>query len=321
MKTGREIMSGLNLRCVISSGLLAAAVVALPLTAKAADLGAKDQPIKLAINEWTGEHVTTHVAGQILEKMGYKVQYVTAGSYPQFSGLADGTLGGTLEVWMNNVGDIFPKVLQEGKIDDIGQLGLKTNEGWVYPKYVEAVCPGLPDWSALTKPGCVQALGAPETFPNGRLLDYPADWGSRSGQIIKDNNLPLTAVPGGSEGAMVAELESAVATKKPLLMMFWAPHYIFAEVDMDWMKMPPCKSQDNDHCINPPEVHKVLWKGFKDKWPAAYEFLKAFKMDADQQQQMILAVDKKAQDIDAVTKAWIDSHQDVWQPWVKGAAS
>jgi glycine betaine/proline transport system substrate-binding protein len=286
---------------------------------QAADLGAKDEPIKLAINEWTGQHVTTHIAGQILEKMGYKVEYVTAGNYPQFSGLSDGSISATLEVWMNNVGDIFPKALAEGKIEDIGQLDLKTQEGWIYPKYMTDVCPGLPDWTALEKPGCVQALSTPDTFPYGRVLDYPADWGSRSATIIKDNNLPLTAVPAGSEGALVAELESASAAKKPLLMMFWAPHFALAEVPVDWVKMPPCKSQDNEHCINPPEVHKVVWKGFASKWPAAYEFLKQLKMDAPQQQEMMLAIDKKGQDIDAVTKAWIDANQATWEPWVKTA--
>ena len=38
--------------------------------ALAADLGAKDEPIKLAINEWTGQHITTRVAGEILKRMG-----------------------------------------------------------------------------------------------------------------------------------------------------------------------------------------------------------------------------------------------------------
>ena len=126
----------------------------------------------------------------------------------------------------------------------------------------------------------MQALATPETFPNGRLLDYPADWGSRAATIAADNNMQLTAVPAGSEGALVAELESAAAAKKPLLMMFWAPHYALASVDVDWVKLPPCKTQENEHCINPPEVHKVLWKDFDGKWPAAYAFLQKFEMDA-----------------------------------------
>ena len=304
---------------ITSGSLLAVLAAVIPSAALAADMGAKDEPIQMVMAEWTGQHVTTHIAGALLQRMGYKVEYVTGGGYPQFTGLADGTLDVTLEIWMNNVGEIFPKVLKEGKVEDIGQLGLETKEGWVYPKYMAEVCPGLPDWTALTKPDCVQALSSPDTFPNGRLLDYPAEWGSRSAQIIKDNNLPLSAVSAGSDGAMIAELESAVAAKKPLLMMFWAPHYIFAENDMGWIKMPPCKSQDNDHCINAPEVHKVVWSGVKDKWPAAYKFLKAFRMDAETQQRIILAVDKKGQDIDTLVNAWIEQNPDVWKPWVDEA--
>jgi glycine betaine/proline transport system substrate-binding protein len=304
---------------IASGSVMAMLAAVLPNAALAADMGAKDEPIQMVMAEWTGQHVTTHIAGALLQRMGYKVEYVTGGGYPQFTGLADGTLDVTLEIWMNNVGEIFPKVLKEGKVEDIGQLGLETKEGWIYPEYMAEVCPGLPDWTALTKPDCVQALSSPDTFPNGRLLDYPAEWGSRSAQIIKDNNLPLSAVSAGSDGAMIAELESAVAAKKPLLMMFWAPHYIFAENDIGWIKMPPCKSQDNDHCINAPEVHKVVWSGVKDKWPAAYEFLKAFRMDADTQQKIILAVDKKGQDIDTLVNDWIDQNPDVWKPWVEEA--
>lgn len=307
-----------HMGCLIS-GMLAASLFAAD--ASAAELGAKDETIKLAINEWTGQHVTTHIAGQLLEKLGYKVEYVTAGNYPQFEGLSDGSLSASLEVWMNNVGDIFPKALESGKIVDIGQLNLQTQEGWVYPKYMTDICPGLPDWSALTKADCLKALATPETFPNGRLLDYPADWGSRAATIAADNNLQLTAVPAGSEGALVAELESAAAAKKPLLMMFWGPHYALAEVDVEWVKMPPCKTQENEHCINPPEVHKILWKDFPAKWPAAHAFLQQFTMNAAEQQKMMLAIDKNGEDIDAVTKAWIDANQATWEPWLKAAGS
>src|SRR5262245_44914947 len=217
------------------AGAMLAVQLATTGIAHAAELGAKDEPIKLAMLEWTGAHVTTHVAGQLLEKLGYKVEYVTAGNFPEFSGLADGTLSASVEIWLNNVGDIYPKVLAEKKIEDVGSLKLETKEGWIYPKYMEQICPGLPDWTALTKPACVQALSTPDTFPKGRLLDYPADWGSRAAQIIKDNDLPLASVPAGSEGALVAELESATAAKKPLVMMFWAPHYALGEGDGgDW---------------------------------------------------------------------------------------
>jgi glycine betaine/proline transport system substrate-binding protein len=200
-------------------------------------------------------------------------------------------------------------------------LKLETKEGWIYPKYMEQVCPGLPDWAALEKPECIQALATPETAPNGRFLDYPADWGSRAATIIADNNMPLTAVPAGSEGALVAELDSAAAAKKPLVMMFWAPHFALAQVDVGWVKMPPCKENNNEHCITPPDVAKITWSGFGQKWPAAYALLKAFEMNAEDQQKMMLRVDKKGEDLDAVTKEWIDQHEALWKPWLDAAKS
>jgi glycine betaine/proline transport system substrate-binding protein len=244
---------------------------------------------------------------------------VTAGNFPQFSGLADGTLSASVEVWLNNVGDIYPKVLEEKKIENIGLLDLETREGWIYPKYMEQVCPGLPDWTALNKPECVQALSTPETAPNGRFLDYPADWGSRAATIIADNNMPYTAVPAGSEGALVAELESANAAKSPLVMMFWAPHFALAQTEVEWVKMPPCKIQDNAHCITPPDVAKIVWSGFAAKWPAAYELLKNLKMDAEQQQEIMLRVDKKGEKLEDVVKEWVDKNEATWKPWVDAA--
>ncbi|MBI3899935.1 MAG: ABC transporter substrate-binding protein [Gammaproteobacteria bacterium] len=299
---------------------VAAATFCLCVNAVGAELGAKDEPIRLAMLEWTGQHVTTRIAGEILRKMGYKVEYVTAGNFPQFSGLADGSIDASLEIWMNNVGDIFPKVLAEKKIEDLGSLGLQTKEGWIFPSYMKQICPGLPDWSALKKPECVQALSMPDTLPNGRLLDYPADWGSRSAAIIKNAKLPLTPIPAGSEGALVAELRSAVAAKKPLIMMFWAPQWVLAEVDVDWVKMPPCDQNNNTECITPPLVDKITWSGFAKKWPAAYEVLKNFKIDATEQQQMMLRIDKKNEKLETVTKEWLDKNESRWKRWTAVAA-
>jgi glycine betaine/proline transport system substrate-binding protein len=131
--------------------------------------------------------------------------------------------------------------------------------------------------------------------------------------------MPYTAVPAGSEGALVAELESAAAANKPLVMMFWAPHYALAAVEVGWVKMPPCKSQEEAHCIKPPDVAKIVWSGFAQKWPAAYEFLKSFKMNAEEQQVMMLRVDKKGEKLEDVAREWVEKNEQVWKPWVDAA--
>ena len=57
----------------------------------------------------------------------------------------------------------------------------------------------------------------------------------------------------------------------------------------------------------------------KDKWPAAYKFLKAYKMTNDQQGPMAMAVEIEGKAVSDVAKAWVDSKQAVWQPWVDAA--
>ncbi len=318
------------LKQLTRAAVLGGAAMLTATSAQAAELGATGEPIKLAINEWTGQHVTTHIAGQVLEKMGYSVEYVTAGNYPQHSALADGTIHATLEVWLNNAGDIYPKMKETGNLVDIGPLNLETREGWVYPVHMKDVCPGLPDWEALKD--CAEAMATPETFPDGRILSYPADWGNRSAQMIQGLDLPYAAVPAGSEGALVAELKAAATAQKPLVMMFWAPHWVLAEVDVEWVELPaydpacetdaswgPNPNEVLDCGVSPPDTMKVAWSGFADKWPAAYAFLEQMTMSAAEQQKMMLAIDQKGEKLEDVVSAWVAANEATWKPWMDSA--
>ena len=58
----------------LTTAVLAAAALASPL---AAAVESKD-PIKLTIHDWTGQYITTHIMGAVLEEMGYNVEYVQA---------------------------------------------------------------------------------------------------------------------------------------------------------------------------------------------------------------------------------------------------
>jgi len=284
-------------------------------SAQAASIGAKDEAIKLAMHEWTGQHITTLISGYILEEMGYKVEFVTAGYLGAGTAIADGGLTGSLEVWDNNLGEFFPKLLSEGKLEDIGDTGLDAREGWMYPVHMTEKCPGLPAWDAFKN--CAKAFASAETYPKGRFLEYPADWGDRSTKIIKSEGLDYTPIPAGSEGAMVAELKASVETKTPLVMMFWSPHWILANVKVGWVDMPAETVIKGG--MSKPRTFKAIWPGTKDKWPAAYEVLKSIKISNAVQEPLMDLVDNQGKDAKAVTKAWVDANKAVWKPWVEAA--
>ncbi|MEM9108138.1 MAG: glycine betaine ABC transporter substrate-binding protein, partial [Pseudomonadota bacterium] len=125
------------------------ATTALSLGLAGAAMAQSSDPIKIPINEWTGQHVSAHILGSLFEKAGYSVEYVTAGAVPQFAAIAQGDLHVQPETWTNNVGDIYPKAVESGDIVVLGDLGLQPQEGWIYPPYMEEKCPGLPAYEAL----------------------------------------------------------------------------------------------------------------------------------------------------------------------------
>ena len=317
----QKTLKALAVAAILSAASFTAAIAAAPEST---------DPIRIPINEWTGQHISAHITGELLKKMGYNVEYVTAGAVPQFAAIAQGTLNLQPEVWDNNVGDIYPKAVESGDIIQIGPLGLTPREGWMYPPYVEEQCPGLPDWKAFVD--CAQVFATPETFPKGRLITYPADWGTRSKDLIEASGIPFQPVAGGSEGAMVAELKSAYAAKQPIVMMFWAPHWIHAELKFNWVDLPAyddnCGTDAslgmypdkvNDCGFAQANIGKIVNKGFKDKWPAAYKLVETIKIDNDTQNKMMLEIDNNGRKIEEVVDEWLNANEATWKPWVDAA--
>lgn len=302
-----------------SINIVAALGLAFAATSAQADT------IRIPLNDWTGQNLSAQIAGQLLERIGHDVEFVTAGAVPQLAAIAQGTLHFQPEFWDNNVGDIYDNALARGDIVLVGPLGIESREGWIYPPYMEERCPGLPSYQALYD--CAQAFSAADTFPNGRLITYPADWGTRSRDLVAQIGLPFQPVAGGSEGAMIAELRSAVATNQPMLMMFWQPHWLFAEFDFNWIEFDEVdgmcdesnQSRGNACGFNQANVGKLVNRDFQATWPDAYAFAEAFQMDNASQNAMILQVDQEGRSVDEVAADWIDANEAIWAPWVEAA--
>lgn len=283
-----------------------------------------DETIRIPINEWTGQHISAHITGTLFQKAGYTVEYVTAGAVPQFAAIAQGDLDLQPETWTNNVGDIYPKAVESGDIVVVGSLGLQPQEGWIYPPYMKEKCPGLPNYEALYD--CAQAFASADTFPNGRLITYPADWGTRSKDVVAQIGIPFAPVAGGSEGAMIAEVKAAVAAGDPILMMFWQPHWLFAENEFEWVAW----DATDEECVEESgqtrgkacgfqqaSIDKIANKDMAEKWPGAAAIFEAMSIDNTTQNALMLEIDQKGRDLEEVVAEWIDANEDTWSPWVE----
>lgn len=310
--------------CVLSAASLAAGM------GQAAELGAVDKPIKLAINEWTGQHVSTHIAGEMLKAAGYQVEYVTAGMMNQFQAIADGEIHATMEIWSSNVSDQYAEKITEGTIVELGDLELAAKEGIAYPAHVAELCPGLPAWEALQD--CAPLFASAETLPAGRLVDYPADWGTPGADRMTGLALPFKAVPAGSEGALIAELRASTERKSPLLITFWQPHWAMSAYDVKFVDLPvgeeacftdpawgPNPDAVNDCDFAPSRIFKAAWSGTAETWPAAFEILSNYTLAVEDQQPMMGAIDVDGGEVTEVVAAWMAANEDSWRPIVDAA--
>ena len=219
------------------------------------------------------------------------------------------------------------KWTKQAKLPILVETGFEAREGFVYPLHVKEICPELPAWEALVK--CAGKFATAETLPQGRLIDYPADWGTPGADRMAGLKLPFKAVPAGSEGALISELKSSIAKKSPLLIVFWQPHWALSEYEVEWVDMPKAEDAcftDKSWGVNPDAINdcdfaaarvfKVVWSGFADKWPMAHRILENVKVDTATQQSMMAAIDRDGGKVEDQVAAWMDSNQATWEGWI-----
>ena len=102
----------------------------LATAAAAAD---SPDPIRLTLHDWTGQLITTHIMGEVLEKAGLNVEYVQADYLAQFAGLKTGDLDVAMEIWETTGREAMDEATATGQVVNLGETGMQAIEEWWYP--------------------------------------------------------------------------------------------------------------------------------------------------------------------------------------------
>ncbi len=311
----------------LAMGTLAATGLAL-VAPTSAEVPESSDPIILTIHDWTGQYITTHIMGRVLEKMGYNVQYQQADYIAQFAGLESGDLHVAMEMWETTGKQAMDASLATGNTVDLGETGMKAIEEWWYPLYMKERCPGLPDWKALN--ACAEAFATPETSPRGRYLGGPVTWAGFDDERAEALGLDYEVVHAGTDAALFAEVQSAYERKAPILAWIYTPHWAPIKFKGEWVNFP----RYNDACYEDPSwgmnpkmaydcgkprgwIKKVGWKAGEAKWPCAYRAVRNFMLDNQSMGEMIGEVDLDGKKVDDVVDAWISNNESTWRKWTE----
>jgi glycine betaine/proline transport system substrate-binding protein len=290
-----------------------------------------NDPIKIALFDWTSVNVNAKILGGVLEKLGYNVEFPTADYLSSLTtGLTNGDLAVGVEFWDTTAGEAMKASDATGKTERLGALGPKAKEEWWYPLYMKEKCPGLPDWKALQDPKCAAAFSTADTAPKGRYLGGPVTWEGFDDERVVSLKLPFTVIHAGTDGAMFAELDSAYQRKAPIIMWVYSPHWAPSKYKGEWVKFPehePACYTDAKWGPNPEakydcgkphgDIWKYSWSGMKDKWPVAYKVAKAYTIETEKLNALSGEVDLGGKTIDEVAAKWVADNEATWRAWAK----
>jgi len=308
--------------------LASAACAAVMLGSAQAATPESNDTIRLMYGNWSSINIQAQIAGQILQKLGYTVEYIPVDDSARYPAFENGDLTFAMETWATTQKANLEASIATGKVLDMGSLDAQAKEEWWYPIYMKEQCPGLPNWEALKDPKCAEAFSAPETAPKGRYLAGPVDWGGHDVERVEALGLPFEVVNAGTDAGMFAELQSAYERKAPIMLWVYSPHWAPSKFEGEWVQFP----EYEDACYNDPAwgvnpdkaydcgkpygwIKKMAWAEGEKKWPCAYQVVRNYQMDAKTLGALVGEVDLNARPVEEVAKAWIDANETTWKGW------
>ena len=294
--------------------------------ARAQDCGSAD-PIIIPIHTWASQAVMSHVVGQLFEKIGCSVRYVSEDSHDVYEAVRLGDAALQVEVWQGLSGAAFAAARAKGGIVEAGEHAAVGREEWWYPAHVARLCPGLPDWKALEK--CSEIFARPDSGGKGVFVDGPPEW-LHDYRRIEALEMNFTTVNTGGAAALWEELETAVKNKTPIVMFNWSPNFTDALYRGKFVEFPAFNAKcrrdakwgvnpkATHDCGNPPgaRLKKAAWAGMPKKWPAAYRMLTRVSFTTRQIGVMSALVDVYTMDPPRAAARWLARNEKVWRPWM-----
>ena len=284
-----------------------------------------DQPIRVITNDWSSQIVLAHIAGGIFEALGYEVEYSSSATSEQWGALALGIDHVQVEVWEGTMSDMFTRMVKVGRIVDAGSHNAITREEWWYPKYVEDVCPGLPDWRALNR--CSALFRDESSGSKGRYLTGP--WEKPEAARIRALGLNFEVQRVSDANQLWSALKQASDSKAPIVLFNWTPNWVEARYQGSFVEFPQhapdCESDPawginplyHYDCGNPSRgwLKKAAWSGMVERWPCAYQTLQNINFDNLTIARLAARVDVDRVEYREVANEWLLANQALWHRW------
>ena len=214
--------------------------------------------VELAYVEWARAVAVTHVAGEMLARMGYDVQLSNVANAAMWQAVASGDADAHMTAWLPATHGMFygPEGEFTDQVEDLGVIYEGAGLGPVAPASVDE--------------DSTEELVANRDKYDGEIvgIDPGAGMMQQLETAIADDVLGLGAMTllEGSGPTMTAALADAVDNQQPVVVTGWRPHWKFARWDLKILDQSAEVFGDAEN------IHLIARQGLEEDKPEVYSF-------------------------------------------------
>jgi glycine betaine/proline transport system substrate-binding protein len=253
--------------------------------------------VELAYVEWARAVAITHVAGEILTRLGYEVELNNVANAAMWQSVAAGDSDALLCAWLPATHQMFygPEGEFTDEVVDLGPNYEGARLGLVVPAYVQEE--SIPD--------LVENAGKYDSEIVG--IDPGAGMMQQTEQAIENDTYGLSTFTllEGSGPTMTAALGEAVSNEEPIVVTGWAPHWMFGRWDLKILDDPQNVFGESE------TINTIVRQGLEEDQPQLYTFLNEmdwFSIENGIAQVMVM-VNDEGMDPEEAAAQWVENNQ------------
>lgn len=311
-------------------GVLIVALVALMAFGAAQ---ATAQEIVFVDWSWDSAQVHNRIAGIIIEHgYGYDVDYMFADTVPGFQGMRRGDIDISMEMWTDNILEIWEEATAKGEVLDLGPNFPNAPQGWYVPTYMiegdaaRGIEPVAPDLRSVTDlPKYWELFQDREQPDKGRFYNAPTGWVAHDISSAKLEGYGLLDtyvgfVP-GSQAALDTSIVTAYRRGLPWVGYYWEPSAIMGQYDMTMLEEPEYSDTcwDTDFACAFPNVsvRVAVNSGLAESAPEVVEFLRKYETTLDETNAFLTYLENDGRgNLDRAAIWFLEEYEEVWTEWV-----
>jgi glycine betaine/proline transport system substrate-binding protein len=281
---------------------------------------------------WDSIRFHNEVARLIIEKgYGYKTDVIPGSTPVTFTGLKKGDIDVYMEVWTQNIIDVYNEAIEKGEIVEVSTNFDDNRQGLYVPTFVikgdpeRGIKPLAPDLKSVNDlPKYWQIFKDAEEPKKGRIYGAIPGWKVDEILFEKYKNYGLDKTFNyfrpGSDTALASSIAQAMEKGKPWVGYYWEPTWIMGKYDMTLLEEPAYsedKWNDGYKCAFPSvKVTVAVHKDLVQDAPEVVEFLKQYKTSSVLTSQALSYMQEKQVEADVAAKWFLKNNEDLWSKWV-----